>query len=123
MTAVLLAVSCLPAMLLPMHANAAPYAYTVTVDEGLHLRVLRLWQTTMAMLTDNTPPHAVTNAKVFPHLLRSLSRIQHRAIGQPLVIGITQQQESTRTNHRTEFVLVVRQAIDAVSVEVLLLTL
>ncbi len=36
LTAVLLAGSCLPAMLLPMHANAAPYAYTVTVDEGLH---------------------------------------------------------------------------------------
>ena len=77
----------------------------------------------MTMFANDAPTHAVTNAEILPNFLGSLSRIQHRAIGQPLVIGITQQQEGTRTNHRTEFVLVVRQAIDAVSVEVLLLTL
>ena len=77
----------------------------------------------MAMLANDTPAHAVGNTKALPDLEGSLSRREHRAIRQPFEIGIAQQQKGAWTYHCTEFVLVVRQTVDAIAVEMLFLTL
>ena len=93
------------------------------VDEGLYLRELALRQLAMAMARHDTPTHTVANAEGLPHLLGSLGRNKHRTVGQPLVVGIAQKQQSTRTYHCTKFVLVIRQTIDTVTVEILSLAL
>ena len=94
-----------------------------TVDEGLHLGELTLGQLTVTVTTDDAPIHAVADAKALPHLLGGLGRNEHRGVGQPLVVGIAEQQEGARTDQCAELVLVVRQLIDTVTVEVLLLAL
>ena len=93
------------------------------VDEGQHLGILTFGQLAVSVPVDDAPAHAVADAEAVPHLACGLGRDEHRTVGQPLVIGIAEQQEGTRTYHRTQLVLVVRQTIDAVAVEIRLLAL
>ena len=77
----------------------------------------------MRMTANDAHVHAVSNAEALPHLAGSLSRRAHGLISQPLVVGIAQQQERTRAHHRTQFVLVVGQTVDAFAAEVVALAL
>ena len=70
-----------------------------------------LGQLAMAVASHNAPTHTVANTKGLPDFLRSLGRDEHRAVSQPLVVRIAKQQESTRTDHRTEFALVTPRCV------------
>ena len=89
------------------------------IDEGLHEWHLAFGQHAMGVSANDAIVHAVLNAELLPHLFCRLSGRQHRLVGEPLVVGVAQQQQGTRTHHCAELMMVVGQLVDAVAVEVL----
>ena len=89
-----------------------------TVDVFFDYRILTLMQLAVLMSANNAPRHAVGNAETLPHLMSCLCRNLHGIISQPFIVGISQEQEGARTNHRTQLMLVVRQSIYIVTTEI-----
>ena len=71
------------------------------INKRQDLRPLTFRQLTVAVTTYNAPAHTISYTKPGPNLSCFLCRNKHRVICQPLVIRISQQQQSTWANKCT----------------------
>ena len=77
-----------------------------SVDECLKIRIFSLRELAVAMSAADAITYTVSYTECLPYFLGCIDADISTFIGKPLLIGITEVKQCTRTNHRCEFMMV-----------------